>query len=227
MESLSLADRIHPKLRERCESKAPEITGTSNTGESFKVDMQPADFERLMSAFGTVEPAFAYLMLGNLVYTACNRESPAAEDINSALAAVAGVGARDEIEGMLSAQMVATHVAAMSALYLLSESEGIRQRDSNGNLAVKLLRTYTAQMDALQRYRAKGQQKVTVEHINAHSEGRAVVGALTPKQAGKEKSGEKARAATEITQGSGSPMRSPDPEWEAVPMSGSAREAPV
>src|ERR1700752_3905428 len=61
--------------------------------------------------------------------------------LNRALAAVSGIGARDEVEGMLATQMVATHFAAMSVLRRLKGSETIPQQDSNGNLAIKLLRT--------------------------------------------------------------------------------------
>jgi len=58
-----------------------------------------------------------------------------------------GIGARDEIEGMLATQMVATHIAAIRVLRQLKGSETITQQDSNGNLAVKLLRTFTMQLD--------------------------------------------------------------------------------
>jgi len=36
------------------------------------------------------------------------------------------------------------------------------------------------QVEALQRYRGKGQQKVTVEHVHVHAGGQAIVGAVTP-----------------------------------------------
>ena len=45
-----------------------------------------------------------------------------------------------------------------------------------GNLAVKLLRTYTMQIEALQRHRGKGEQKMTVEHVHVHAGGQAIVG---------------------------------------------------
>ena len=46
-------------------------------------------------------------------------------------------------------------------------------RRENLNQANKLSRTYTMQMDAaLSRYRGKGQQKVTVEHVHVHAGGR-------------------------------------------------------
>jgi glucans biosynthesis protein len=36
------------------------------------------------------------------------------------------------------------------------------------------------QVEALQRYRGKGQQKVTVEHVHVHSGGQGIVGAVLP-----------------------------------------------
>jgi hypothetical protein len=66
----------------------------------------------------------------------------------------------------------------MSALRRLKGAENIPQQDSNGNLAVKLLRTYALQLEALARYRGKGQQKVIVEHVHVHSGGQAIVGAV-------------------------------------------------
>jgi hypothetical protein len=46
---------------------------------------------------------------------------------------------------------------------------------------VKLLRTFAAQTEALQRYRGKGQQ-FTVEHVHDHTGGQAIVGSV--RQAG-------------------------------------------
>ena len=80
-------------------------------------------------------------MLKGIVTAACDRGQPEAGAINDALAAVTGIGARDETEGMLATQMVATHVAAITALRRLRGSDTVAQQDSNGNLAVKLLRT--------------------------------------------------------------------------------------
>jgi hypothetical protein len=77
---------------------------------------------------------------------------PTEQAINEVLAAVAGIGARDGVEGMLATQMVATHFAAMTLLRRLKGVDTTTQQDSAGNLAVKLLRTYAAQVEALQRW---------------------------------------------------------------------------
>jgi hypothetical protein len=46
------------------------------------------------------------------------------------------------------------------------------------NQANKLTRSYTTLLEALNRHRGKGQQRVTVEHIHVHQGGQAIVGAV-------------------------------------------------
>ena len=40
----------------------------------------------------------------------------------------------------------------------------------------KLTRTFATQVEALKRYRSKGEQKVTVEHVTVNEGGQAIVG---------------------------------------------------
>jgi hypothetical protein len=47
-----------------------------------------------------------------------------------------------------------------------------------GSLAVKLMRTYTAQVEALARLRRGGEQRVIVQHVNVNEGGQAIVGAV-------------------------------------------------
>jgi hypothetical protein len=55
---------------------------------------------------------------------------------------------------------------------------GSKLRRENLNQANKLSRTYAALLEALNRHRDKGQQKVTVEHVHVHAGGQAVVGVV-------------------------------------------------
>ena len=48
----------------------------------------------------------------------------------------------------------------------------------NLNFATKLTRTYALHMEALDKHRGKGQQKVTVEHVHVHQGGQAIVGTV-------------------------------------------------
>ena len=57
------------------------------------------------------------------------------------------------------------------------------------NQGVRLLQTFTAQMEALQKYRGKStQQKVTVEHVHVHQGGQAIVGAVNHQGGGGDES---------------------------------------
>ena len=56
--------------------------------------------------------------------------------------------------------------------------------DSCGGLAVKLLRTYTAQAEALAKLRRGGEQTVRVEHVHVHAGGQAVVGNVNQRETG-------------------------------------------
>jgi len=79
------------------------------------------------------------------------------------VSALVGIGPNDEIEGMIAAQLLAAHNAAMEChrRAMLGE-QTFEGRRENLNQANKLSRTYAALIDALNRHRGKGQQKVTV-----------------------------------------------------------------
>lgn len=66
--------------------------------------------------------------------------------------------------------------------------------------------------------RGKGQQKVTVEHVHVHSGGQAIVGSVTSPGGGMTGQSEEQPHAQQLGHASEQPMRSPDPEREAVPV---------
>ena len=53
--------------------KPPTITVKSLPGKPLNIDMQDIDAVRLVSAFGTVDPGFANLMLSGIINAACDR----------------------------------------------------------------------------------------------------------------------------------------------------------
>jgi hypothetical protein len=97
--------------------------------------------------------------------------------VSATVSALVGIAPRDECEGMIAAQLVACHNASMEcyrrAMICDQTFEG---RQENLNQANKLSRTYTTLLEALNRHRGKGQQKVTVEHVHVHEGGQAIVG---------------------------------------------------
>lgn len=69
-------------------------------------------------------------------------------------------------------------------------------RNLNLMHASKLLTIYARQMDALNKHRGKGQQKVTVEHVHVEAGGQAVVGHVNAAQTTPQQQSQKALAHT-------------------------------
>lgn len=103
----------------------------------------------------------------------------------AAFAGAGGVKPQDEVEGMLAAQMVAAHNATMECFKrAMIPEQSVDSRDYNLNHAAKLMRAYAGMMEALNRYRGKGQQKMTVEHVHIHAGGQAIVGQVSHPEGG-------------------------------------------
>jgi hypothetical protein len=134
------------------------------------------DLELLIDAFGSPDGDFALGMLGRLVEATGGGDNLSERELNEFLATIAGIGPNDEIEAMLAIQIVLTNHAAVGALGRLMRSNDIPQQDSNGNIAIKFLRTNSSLIDQLQRYRGKGQQDVKVEHVHVNEGAQAIVG---------------------------------------------------
>ncbi len=99
--------------------------------------------------------------------------------LRATLAALLGIKPRDELEGMMAAQLIAAHNAAMECYRrAMIGKQTFEGRRENLNQASKLSRTWATLLDALNKHRGKGQQKMIVEHVHVHSGGQAVVGTI-------------------------------------------------
>jgi hypothetical protein len=98
---------------------------------------------------------------------------------NSAIAMLQGIGPQDEVEGLLASQMVAVHHMAMEfSRRAMGGNLTTDQADRLINRTTKLMRTFKAQVEALQKYRTNGQQRITVHHVHVNQGGQALIGDL-------------------------------------------------
>ena len=152
-------------------------------------------------------------------------EKTKSQQTRAALLGLIGIAPRDELEGMMAAQLIAAHSAAMEcyrrAMIVEQTFEGRRE---NLNQANKLSRTFAELLGALNRHRGKGQQKVTVEHIHVHSGGQAMVGVVESAEGGGRSGSQEQSHAKQITHTPESPLWGADPQWETVPLTGNAEQ---
>ena len=100
-------------------------------------------------------------------------------DLNFMVSVIKGIEPRDQVESMLAAQMAAVHMAMLRFIQHLPRIENLPQQDSAERAINKFARTFTAQVEALKRYRTGGEQKVTVQHVSVSEGGQAIVGHVT------------------------------------------------
>lgn len=99
--------------------------------------------------------------------------------MTATIAALRGIEPKDELEGMMAAQLLAAHNAAMECYRrAMISNQTFEGRQAALNQVNKLSRTWASLLDALNKRRGKGQQKVTVEHVHVHLGGQAVVGTV-------------------------------------------------
>ena len=98
----------------------------------------------------------------------------------------------------------------------------IEGKQINLTLAAKLTRANAAQVEALNKYRGKGQQKVIVEHVHVYQGGQAIVGSVTP-GGGAVKNSEVQPHA--IGYAASTQVRSENPQGHSLPVSGDAERS--
>lgn len=109
-----------------------------------------------------------------------------------AYAQIADLEPQTPLEAMLISQMVAVNTAIGKVMYrAMLKDQTAYGKEFNANFATKLQRTFVAQIEALQKLRGKGGQKVTVKHVHVHEGGQAIVGNVnhTPRAGGEGKDG--------------------------------------
>jgi hypothetical protein len=133
----------------------------------------------LMEVLGTTESDFVDGLLGQLANVGTRGRAVDERGLNFMLAVVKGVEPKDQVEAMLAAQMAAVHNATMTFARRLAHVDNIPQQDSAERAFNKLARTFAAQVEALKRYRSRGEQHVRVEHVTVNDGGQAIVGTVT------------------------------------------------
>jgi hypothetical protein len=127
---------------------------------------------------------------------------------------------------MIAAQLLAAHNSAMEcyrrAMFAEQTFEGRRENLSQAN---KLSRSFAVSLDALNRHRGKGQQKVTVEHVHVHDGGQAIVGTVENRGGGITPKSEEQPHAKQIAHAPQQTVWSADKTQEPVPIAGDAERA--
>jgi hypothetical protein len=139
------------------------------------------------TAFGTTSLPFVNQTLGQISKVVARNRPLTSDEYNSAVALLSAVEPENEVEALLGANIfIANHMAA-KCMAMGDACEFTDQMQDFHKLAVKYMRTFTMNVEALAKLRRKGEQ--VVRHVHVHEGGQAVV-AGTINQGGTAKDGE-------------------------------------
>jgi hypothetical protein len=132
------------------------------------------------NAYGSADSDFLNGLVKRIVYAGMGRAvGEEKEEVSYRLAVIRGAEPRHLFESMLALQMAAVHDAFMRSERNFAQAENVVQQDSAGRMLPKLARTFLDQLNALQRNRTGGDQKVMVRHVSVGDGGQAIVGHVT------------------------------------------------
>ena len=171
------ADNLTPnEKKEITEDKSSPGIKMKQTGKgAMQVEV---DHKKFMEVIGAKDKGFMYGFLEQLINAGTPTRSADDRGLNFMVSVVKSIEPKDQIEAMLASQMAAVQMATMTFARRLAHVENIDQQDSAIKGFTKLTRCFTAQVEALKKYRSNGQQKVTVEHVTVNEGGQAIVGSV-------------------------------------------------
>lgn len=137
-----------------------------------------SDIEKIMTdLFGMHNPdlAFYTFALGAMATPYGKNEENLDQRMNMVIQSLAESGVKDVIEARLVVQMQSLYTQGMSYLANAQMSTIPERSQFHLNAGMKLLRLHNETIEALNRYRRKGEQKLIVQHVNVGDGGQAVV----------------------------------------------------
>lgn len=165
-------------LKTRRQEKKPLKLSNKNKNSVLEVIEKNKDLAQvqIMQTTGSADGDAGNKLLEQGIKAQRNPEK--VSNINATIALMRGIAPQDELEGMMAAQMVAVHNMALyyAQRAMDKDSTNFESNDRFINRTTKLMNVFTRQVEALQKYRTKGQQKITVQHVQVTQGGQAIIG---------------------------------------------------
>lgn len=129
----------------------------------------------MLAATGTASEEFGRLLLSQTISAFSKSSSDLICNTQAVHEALLAMAPADEHEGVLCSRLLVLHNHSMDYMQRSISSNHEATIDFNINRVTKLTRLYNETLDMLLKYRRKGEQKVTVQHVNVNNGGQAIV----------------------------------------------------
>lgn len=160
---------------------------------SHDEDLENADVDKRLenlkatfcAATGSPNPEYANEILMGAV-RASGYDDKRANFVNPILKVMLSMKPADEYEGMLISRLIMLHEKYMHYMSCAEKVESRESQESYINSATKLIRLHNESLDALNKHRRRGEQKVTVthNHVQVNDNASAIVNSQINQQGG-------------------------------------------
>jgi hypothetical protein len=130
----------------------------------------------MCAAFGTASHEYFLKQLNQTLKAQFVNEKNGTSVANATVEALIAMKPNDIVEGQLCSRLVT--LTDQSNEYMRRATfpdQPLEAREKYINLATKLMRVYNETLEALNKHRRKGEQRVVVQHVTVNDGGRAVV----------------------------------------------------
>lgn len=159
--------------------EALELSIDMTLEKEVAIDLYDA---RMLNTTGAANSTVGMQLFNNLAQ-AMLPANASVEQISNQMGTVAQLmqafAPQDEYEGQLISQLVILHEHSMEWLGKAMRTERVDFANVYLNGASKLLTRHHETLDTLLKYRRRGEQRMTVEHVHVHNGGQAIVGTVT------------------------------------------------
>jgi hypothetical protein len=98
------------------------------------------------------------------------------QNINIVYQILSDMEPKDSVEARLALQIHTLYAQGMEYLNRAKGETKLHHSEFYMKCALKILRLHNESLEALSRYRRKGEQRVVVQHVNVENGGKAIVG---------------------------------------------------
>lgn len=136
----------------------------------------PDHNKSLKTTVGTHNMALGNHLLGLALHATQteNRKSP--EHINGLVSLFTESKVSSPLEAMLVNQMASLHANAMRLMATAIENNTVSTSNAMYAQANKLMRSFALHVEAYEKLKRGGQQRIKVDHVHVHEGGQAIVG---------------------------------------------------
>lgn len=124
---------------------------------------------------GTTQPNVDFDLLGKAAWASLPKRQRDQEGVGTVQAFFEEVRPENPVEGMVYAQMLALHAHAMELMSDAHKTLSVDVREQYLKTANRLIKTFSASLEALNRFKCRGRQTIRVENVNVSDGGQAIV----------------------------------------------------